>query len=61
MHAIEEITPHEAVAAPLEDIETSASGHRHGGFAIYRVEQALEEAFPVAEFVNFIESNLWFW
>ena len=57
MHVVEEVAPHEAVAAPLVDVEPRAAGDEDARPVLVKVEEALEERLPADELVDLVENE----
>jgi hypothetical protein len=55
MHAVEEISSHQAVAAPAKHVQPGAARDQYANAIGIRVEQTLQKSFPSAVFVQLIQ------
>jgi hypothetical protein len=61
MYSIQEVTPHQAVASPAENIQPGTTRHDQPNSVTMCVEETFEQCFPVGVFVQFVENrNGWF-
>lgn len=57
MHAVVKITPHQAITAAAEDIETRGAGDQHATLVGMHVEKSFEPVFPPSVFANLVEGD----
>lgn len=57
MHAIEEITPHQAVAAPAENVQAGTAGYDQPDLVAAGVEEAFEQPLPFGVFVQLVQNR----
>ena len=54
---VEEVPPHQTVAAPLVDVKPCAAGDDKAHAVFVEVEKSLEKRLPADELVNFVERD----
>src|SRR5579871_1446993 len=60
MHAVEQVTAHQAIAAAAEDVETRAAGDEQMRLTAIGIEEAFEKGLPLRVFVQLVEhGNGW--
>jgi hypothetical protein len=57
VHPVEEIAPHQAVAAAAVDVEAGAAGDQQAEPVAIGVEKSLQERLPSAGFVDLVEDG----
>ena len=57
VHSIKEVAPHEAVAAPAENVHAGTAGHEQSHAFAVGVEEAFEQGLPLGVFVQFVEDG----
>ena len=57
VHVVEEVPPHQTVAAALVDVEPCAAGDDKAHAVFVEIEEPLEERLPTDELVNLVKRN----
>lgn len=57
MHVVEEVPPHQAVAAALVDVESCAAGDDEVHTVFVEIEETLKERLPTDELVNLVKRD----
>ena len=57
VHVVEEVPPHQAVAAALVDVEPSAAGDDKAHAVFVEIEEPLEKRLPADEFVDLVKRD----
>ena len=57
VHVVEEVTPHQAVAAALVDVEPRAAGDDKAHAVFVEIEEPLEKRLPAHELVNLVKRD----